>query len=118
SHNPLDASQGGDEALEALDNDPRVVAAISGNRHKNVVTRHHRFWLIGTSSLADFPQQGRMFRLRKTAGGVALETWMADHYGTGLGGISRELSYLDAQGGRPQHFAGTRDDRNVRLYVR
>ncbi len=117
SHNPLDASTGGDAALAQLDADPRVVAAISGNRHKNVITRHHRFWLIGTSSLADFPQQARMFRLRTTRTGVALETWMVDHDGKGLAGISRELAYLDAQGGRPQHFAGKPTDRNVRLYV-
>ena len=74
-------------------------------------------WRISTSSLADFPQQARMFRLRETSTGVALETWMVDHDGKGLAGISRELAYLDAQGGRPQHFAGTRQDRNVRLYV-
>ncbi len=117
SHNPLDASEGGPQALAALDADPRVVAAISGNRHKNVITRHNRFWLIGTSSLADFPQQARMFRLRRAGTGVVLETWMVDHDGRGLAGISRELSYLDAQGGRPQHFAGTRADRNARLYV-
>jgi 3',5'-cyclic AMP phosphodiesterase CpdA len=118
SHNPLDASQGGDAALAQLDADPRVVAAISGNRHKNVITRHHRFWLIGTSSLADFPQQARMFRLRTTHDGVALETWMVDHDGKGLAGVSRELAYLDAQGGRPHDFAGKPTDRNVRLYVR
>jgi hypothetical protein len=117
SHNPLDASQGGDQALATLDANPRVVAAISGNRHKNVVTRHGRFWLIGTSSLADFPQQARMFRLRRTPTGVALETWMVDHDGKGLAGVSRELAYLDAQGGRPQRFAGRPTDRNVRLYV-
>jgi hypothetical protein len=117
SHNPLDASDGGAQALAALDKDPRVVAAISGNRHKNVITRHNRFWLVGTSSLADFPQQARMFRLRRTSGGVALETWMVDHDGKGLAGVSRELAYLDAQGGRPQRFAGTRADRNARLFV-
>lgn len=118
SHNPLDASDGGGAALAALDADPRVVAAISGNRHRNVIARHRRFWLIGTSSLADFPQQARMFRLRATAGGgVALETWMVDHDGGGLAGVSRELAYLDAQGGRPQGFAGTPADRNARLYV-
>ena len=31
---------------------------------------------------------------------------MVDHDGKGLAGISRELAYLDAQGGRPQNFAG------------
>jgi 3',5'-cyclic AMP phosphodiesterase CpdA len=117
SHNPLDASDGGAAALAALDQDPHVVAAISGNRHRNVIARHHRLWLICTSSLADFPQQARMFRLRATRTGVALETWMVDHDGRGLAGTSRELAYLDAQGGRPQRFAGTRADRNARLYV-
>jgi hypothetical protein len=117
SHNPLDASDGGAAALQALDADPHVVAAISGNRHTNVIARHGRFWLIGTSSLADFPQQARMFRLRETRSGVALETWMVDHDGRGLAGVSRELAYLDAQGGRPQRFAGTPADRNARLYV-
>jgi 3',5'-cyclic AMP phosphodiesterase CpdA len=117
SHNPLDATSG--EALGVLDADPRVVAAVSGNRHRNVITRHGHVWLIGTSSLADFPQQARMFRLRAVAGGgVALETWVVDHDGNGLAGVSRELAYLDAQGGRPQRFAGSRADRNARLYVR
>jgi hypothetical protein len=76
-----------------------------------------RYWLIGTSSLADFPQQSRTFRLRETPAGVALETWMVDHDGAGLAGVARELAYLDAQGGRPQGFAGRLEDRNVRLFV-
>ena len=42
---------------------------------------------------------------------------MLDHVGDGwLGTFSRELSYLDAQGGRPMGFRGTREDRNVTLY--
>jgi hypothetical protein len=112
SHNPLT-----DEARAALDESPRVVAAIAGNSHKNRITQKGRYWSISTSSLADFPQQARMFRLRETSTGVALETWMVDHDGKGLAGISRELAYLDAQGGRPQHFAGAHKDRNARLYV-
>jgi 3',5'-cyclic AMP phosphodiesterase CpdA len=117
SHNPLDATAGGDAALAALDADRHVVAAVAGNRHRNVVTRSGHVWLIGTSSLADYPQQARMFRLRATARGVALETWMVDHDQTGLAGVSEQLAYLDAQGGRPQGFAGRPRDRNVRLYV-
>jgi len=74
-------------------------------------------WLVGTSSLADYPQQARMFRLRATAHGVALETWMVDHDQTGLAGVSEQLAYLDAQGGRPKGYAGTALDRNVRLYL-
>jgi hypothetical protein len=96
----------------------RVVAAVSGNRHRNTIEPYAGgFWLIGTSSLADFPQQARMFELRETPGGVVLETWMVDHDGHGLAGPARELAYLDAQGGRPQRFAGAASDRNARLYV-
>ena len=114
SHNPLT-----DEALRILDADPKVVASIAGNSHKNRITRRGTtgYWQISTSSLADFPQQARMFRLKQTDQGVALETWMVDHDGSGLAGISRELAYLDAQGGRPQHFAGEPADRNTRLFL-
>ncbi|HET6549873.1 MAG TPA: hypothetical protein VFG79_15520, partial [Solirubrobacter sp.] len=112
SHNPLP-----EPALEVLDRHPNVVAGVFGNSHRNRITPRGRYWQISTSSLADFPQQARMFRLRETGGGVALETWMVNHDGRGLAGISRELAFLDAQGGRPQHFAGTRADRNARLFV-
>ena len=112
SHNPLT-----DEALQVLDRHPNVVASIAGNSHRNRITARGAYWQISTSSLADFPQQSRMFRLKETADGVALETWMVDHDGQGLAGVSRELAYLDAQGGRPQKFAGAKQDRNVRLFT-
>jgi hypothetical protein len=112
SHNPLT-----DAALQALDARVNVVASIAGNSHSNRIARRGRYWRISTSSLADFPEQARMFRLRETDDGVALETWMVDQDGKGLAAISRELAYLDAQGGRPQQFAGTPADRNARLFV-
>jgi hypothetical protein len=34
-----------------------------------------------------------------------------------LGGIARQLSYVDAQGGRPGGFAGARSERNAFLDV-
>jgi 3',5'-cyclic AMP phosphodiesterase CpdA len=112
SHNPLDAN-----ALAALDEAPRVVAAIAGNSHRNRIEPRDSYWLVSTSSLADFPQQARMFRLREAGDGVALETWMVDHDGRGLAGTARELAFLDAQGGRPQGFAGRPQDRNARLFA-
>jgi 3',5'-cyclic AMP phosphodiesterase CpdA len=122
SHQPLAGSLGGELLLELLDASPRVVAALSGHTHRNRIEPRHSaaggYWLISTASLIDYPQQARALRVLSTAGGgVALQTWMLDHSLSGrLGGISRELSYLDAQGGRPNGFAGTPLDRNVVLY--
>ena len=119
THNPLEASDGGEAALAALDAAPRVVAVIAGNRHRNTIAARPQgpYWLIGTASLADSPQQARYFRLVRTRGGVALETWMVDHDGRAEAGIARDLAFLDAQGGRPRRLAGGRADRNARLHV-
>jgi 3',5'-cyclic AMP phosphodiesterase CpdA len=121
SHAPLDRVAGGDALLTLLDRDPHVIAAIAGDTHRNSIaprrTRAGGFWLVTTSSLVDYPQQARMFRLRKTARGVVLETWMVDADPRDrLASISRQLAYVDHQGGRPQHFAGTRRDRNAALF--
>jgi 3',5'-cyclic AMP phosphodiesterase CpdA len=122
THQPLQSSVGGDRLLELLDSSPRVVAVLSGHTHRNRVTPRPSgaggYWLISTASLIDYPQQARALRLLATAsGGVAIQTWMLDHTVPGqLGTIARQLSYLDAQGGRPNHFAGTRLDRNLTLY--
>jgi hypothetical protein len=124
SHQPLQSSVGGDTLLALLDRSPRVIAALYGHIHRNEIiarpTPAGGYWLIGTASLIDYPQQARAIRLLATAGGgVALETWMVDHVFPGtLGQISRQLSFIDAQGGRPEAFTGSRRDRNVRLYRR
>ena len=121
SHNPLDNTERGEEALAALDATPGVLATIAGNSHRNRIrpraSAEGGYWQISTSSLADHPQQARALRVRRTAAGYVLETWMLDHDGEGLAGIARELAFLDAQGGRPQGFAGARSDRNARLFV-
>jgi 3',5'-cyclic AMP phosphodiesterase CpdA len=119
AHNPLDESDGGEAALEVLDAADRVVAVVAGNRHRHRIRPRASgpYWLIQTASLADFPMQGRAFRLTRTARGVALETWVVDHDGRGLAGVARELAFLDAQGGRPRRLAGAAADRNVRLHL-
>jgi 3',5'-cyclic AMP phosphodiesterase CpdA len=122
SHQPLPSSTGGERLLALLDRSPRVIAALSGHTHRNAIaprpTAAGGYWLISTASLIDYPQQARALRVIATrGGGVAIQTWMLDHAFPGdLGAVSRELSYLDAQGGRPAGFAGGRLDRNVTLF--
>jgi 3',5'-cyclic AMP phosphodiesterase CpdA len=126
-HQPLHGTRGGASVLDVLDADPRVVAVLSGHTHRNAIaprrTRAGGYWLITTASIVDWPQQWRTLRLVQTAGGgVALETWMTDHTGrpndeSSLAGIARDLAFLDPQGGRPAHAAGTHGDRNVRLHL-
>jgi 3',5'-cyclic AMP phosphodiesterase CpdA len=123
SHQPLASSAGGGELLELLDRQPRVLAVLSGHTHRNQILPRAGprggYWLISTASLIDYPQQARALRVCATAAGAALQTWMLDHVPggvAGLGDISRGLAYLDAQGGRPQGFAGGPLDRNVTLY--
>jgi 3',5'-cyclic AMP phosphodiesterase CpdA len=122
SSTPLDETRGGGRALALLDRDPRVVAAVAGDVHRNSIEPRESpaggYWLITTSSLADYPQEARAFRLVAAAGGgVVLETWMLDaDPRSRLATISRRLAYLDVQGGRPQRFAGRPADRNARLY--
>jgi len=124
SHQPIQSSIGGEGLLAMLDRSPRVIAALYGHIHRNLIvaraTPAGGYWLISTASLIDYPQQARALRILATAGGgVTIETWMLDHVFPGpLGQISRQLSFIDAQGGRPQAFAGSRLDRNVRLHRR
>jgi len=122
SHNRLESSDGGAAAAATLAASPAVVANVAGNVHRNRVrpraTAAGGYWVIETSALADFPQQGRMMRLSETAGGGrVLETWMVEQEGRGIAGVARELAFLDAQGGRPQRDQGAGGDRNVRLFL-
>jgi hypothetical protein len=123
-HSQLERVENGGAALALLDRDRHVLAVVAGDTHTNRVasrpTPAGGFWEITTASLIDYPQQARAFVVRATrGGGIEIDTWMLDHPATsGLPAVSRELAYLDAQGGRPAHEEGGRLDRNVRLYRR
>jgi 3',5'-cyclic AMP phosphodiesterase CpdA len=122
SHQPLTKVDGGAAALALLDRDRHVVAVLAGDSHHNRIRARRTpaggYWLVQTGALADYPQQGRMLRVREAPdGGTVIDTWMLDTAPDPLADTARELAYLDAQGGRPQHDAGTRLDRNVRLFV-
>jgi metallophosphoesterase (TIGR03767 family) len=117
SHQPLPES-----ALAALDGDAHVVAAVAGDTHRNSIEPRPSaaggYWLITTSSLIDWPQEARMFRLAQTADGrVVLQTWLVDgDPSSKLANVSRQLAYLDIPGGRPNGWAGGTRDRNANLY--
>jgi 3',5'-cyclic AMP phosphodiesterase CpdA len=119
SHTPLPSCDGGRAVVEMLERDPHVVAAIAGDTHRNSVERQGRLVFVTTSSLADWPQQARMFRLTSSRkGGAELETWTVDpDLRDPLARISHQLAYLDYQGGRPAGFAGTTDDRRSRFVI-
>ena len=129
SPTPLENTRGGDRAFALLDARPGVLAVIAGDTHRNAISPHASahggYWLVRASSLADFPQQARMYRIVELDDGrIALQTWVVDQAGStsahgwlGLAGISRDLAFLDSQGGRPLHERGTRLDRNATLFL-
>lgn len=122
SSTPLTETAGAAGALSLLARDDHVLAAIAGDVHRNSIAPVHTsaggYWAITTSSLADYPEQARAFRIWSTAsGGVALQTWMLDADPRWpLAVISRRLAWLDYQGGRPNHWAGRPADRNATLF--
>lgn len=119
SHHPLDDARGGEDALRALVADGDVLAAVAGHTHRHRVQRGPGgVWLVQTASLADWPVQGRVIQVVRTADGrLALRVEALDVAPgpDGLAATARELAFLDAQGGRPNGLRGTGADRNALL---
>ena len=118
SHTPLSSCAGGEAALALLERDRHVVAAVAGDTHRNSIERRGRLVLVTTSSLADWPQQVRMFRLTaRRGGGAVLTTWTIEPEWSPLTRISHELASIDYQGGRPAGDAGSPADRRARIVI-
>ena len=103
-----------------LDADPHVVA-VDRRQHatRTASPAAAAYWLISTSSLADFPQQARMFRLRETP--AAASRWRPG-WSTTTARASR-ASRASSPTSTPRAGARSisrapRADRNARLFVR
>jgi metallophosphoesterase (TIGR03767 family) len=131
----------GPELSSVLDAHPCVVLWINGHTHITAITAHgdpadrtrHAWWEVTAPSLIDFPQQGRIVELLRSANGtLTVAVTMVDHSGelpwsgnvdavNAMAGLSRQLAANDWQF-RTDAFAahplaGTPQDRNVLLHL-
>ena len=114
---------------------PNVVLWLNGHVHMNLVQpRANRsgiavgFWEVTTSSLVDWPCQGRLVELFDAGGGrLGIACTMIDHDGLAdpgpavapeeLAGLHRQLAANDPMGGASSPRAGGEGDRNVVLML-
>ena len=107
----------GEELLVELTKFSNVILWLAGHTHRNKVSyfgsdEFHGFWQIETSSLIDWPQQGRIVEIFEDGDGeICIGTTMFDHAGSlgidpthlnlydvhNLSGLSRLLSLNDWQ---------------------
>ncbi|MFT4299374.1 MAG: TIGR03767 family metallophosphoesterase [Aeromicrobium sp.] len=131
----LDAPRvSGDDLVEFLLTQPRVIAWVNGHTHKNRVFAHARsdgtggFWEINTASHVDFPQQSRVVEIADNLDGTwSIFATLLDHAApaafdgdlnnpVSLAALSRELSANDPQGGQEAGLGGD-DSRNLELLI-
>lgn len=108
--------QNGAALLELLSRSRGVVLWLNGHIHRNRIKSHQGFWEVTTSSLVDWPGQGRLVEIFRAAdGGLAVACTMLDHEGEGLAGLHRELAANQPAGGFGSVNEGTPADRNAIL---
>jgi len=112
---------------------PNVVLWLNGHVHMNMVQAHANrsglavgFWEVTTSSLVDWPCQGRVVEIFDAGSGrLAIACTMVDHDGLAdpglavtvpeMAGLHRQLAANDPMGGLASPRAGSPSDRNVVL---
>jgi len=106
------------ELLALLQRFPNVVLWLNGHIHANRITARGGFWEVTTSSIVDWPCQGRLVELYRTEGGLlAIGCTMLDHDGEGLAGLHRELAGNVPLNGFDSWRPGTPGDRNAVLLL-
>lgn len=130
SHHGLDTlanprgQQRGGALVELLHRFPNVVLWLNGHIHANRITPRPNgsaggFWEVTTSSLVDWPCQGRIVELFAAGGGLlGIACTMLDHDGEGLAGVHRELAANVPSNGFDSWRPGRPEDRNVILLLR
>jgi hypothetical protein len=127
----------GDEVVALLLDHPDVVLWVAGHVHFNAAIHHGPdeagFWEITTSSLIDWPQQGRVIEIVRVGNDIAAISTVVDHHApiewTGgvedqhqLASLSRLLSANDYQRRDPSLLnelrAGAPEVRNVTWWSR
>jgi metallophosphoesterase (TIGR03767 family) len=103
-----------------------VVLWLNGHIHANHVRVHRDesrqdrgFWEVTTSSVVDWPCQGRLVEILEAGDGIlAVACTMVDHQGSELGSLHRELAGNEPGAGFGSGREGTPLDRNVILPFR
>lgn len=73
----------GDAVVDLLLEYPHVIGWIAGHVHFNAAISHdgphHQFWEITTSSLIDWPQQGRIIEIVRDQGRIGIVSTVMNH---------------------------------------
>ena len=123
SHHSLERiEEGGEELKNLMLAYPQVIALVCGHDHKHRIRAFKNprkagdgFWQIQTSSLIDYPQQGRILEIYDRGNGTgAIRTFVFNQQAGGQLGKNARASYRSAVQERFDG-SGSAQDRNVEL---
>jgi len=121
SHHPIARiKENQSRLLDLLLASPKVIALLCGHDHEHRITPYQApgglgFWQIQTSSLIDFPQQGRMLEIYMNPEGTGVvRTFVFNQQAAGHLGENARASYAEASKDRFDG-SGKEQDRNADL---